>query len=217
MNRDEEIILGRAARELETGMLVNLGIGLPTKLPPLIPPEVEVTFHSENGFVGMGPPRPGGTRDDDVIDAGGRSCTLLKGAASFDSVLSFAIIRGGHLDVAVLGAFQVSVSCDLANWMIPGKLTPGMGGGMELAQKARRVIVISRHCDKKGRSKLVQRCTLPLTARGCVDTLITERALFRRIDRQMTLVSIHPDHDRDSVLGPIDGAVQIAHELEPWT
>jgi 3-oxoacid CoA-transferase B subunit len=217
MTPQEETILRRTARELRSGELVNLGIGLPTLLPPLLPPDLDVAFHSENGFVGMGVPRPGGTRDDDIIDAGGRACTLVPGAACFDSLLSFAIVRGGHLDIAVLGAFQVSLEGDLANWMIPKKLTPGMGGGMELAQKARRVIVISRHTDKQGRGKLVRRCTLPLTAPGCVDTLITERALFRRREGRMTLTSLAPGHDLESALGPLDVEVPLAQELEPWT
>jgi 3-oxoacid CoA-transferase subunit B len=218
MTEQEEIILRRAARELRSGMVVNLGIGLPTKLAALLPPELDVIFHSENGLVGLGSPRPDGGPDDDVIDAGGQSCELLPGAACFDSVMSFAIVRGGHLDVAVLGAFEVSIAGDLANWTIPGKLTPGMGGGMELAQKARRVIVVSRHVDKAGRGKLVEHCSLPLTARQCVDTLITDRAVFRRSGSagQLCLVSIHPKESRASVLGPLAVDVPVAEPLEPW-
>lgn len=194
--REERIIARRAAAELRSGMVVNLGIGLPTRIPGVLPPGVDIAFHSENGFVGMGAPVPGGTPDDDVIDAGGQACSLVPGAACFDSLLSFAIVRGGNLDVAVLGAFEVSVTGDLANWMIPGKLTPGMGGGMELAQKARRVVVVSRHLDRRGRCKVVERCSLPLTAPRCVDTLITERAVLRRAeDGRLALVSVHPDHD----------------------
>ncbi|MBD3220950.1 hypothetical protein GF314_06875, partial [bacterium] len=168
---EEDVILARAARELRSGMLVNLGIGLPTRLPAYLPDTVDVTFHSENGFVGMGAPVPGGTPDHDTVDAGGRACRVVPGAAYFDSLLSFTIVRGGNLDLAVLGAFEVSVGGDLANWKIPGKLTPGMGGAMELAQKANRLMILSRHTDKKGRGKLVERCRLPLTAAGCVDTL----------------------------------------------
>ena len=189
---DEEIILRRAARELASGMLVNLGIGLPTMLPRFLPDGLDVTFHSENGFIGMGDALADGTPDSPVIDAGGRPCTVVPGAAFFDSLLSFAIVRGGNLDLAVLGAFEVSVEGCLANWKIPGKLTPGMGGGMELAQKANRVLVLSRHLDKKGRGKLVGECSLPLTAPRCVDAMITDRAVFRRIEGRMQLVSVPP-------------------------
>ena len=216
MGTEEEIIVRRAAKEIRGGMVVNLGIGMPTFLPAVLPEGVDVIFQSENGFIGMGTPLENGTPDNDIIDAGGRACTLLKGAACFDSVTSFAIIRGGNLDMAVLGAFEVSLHGDLANWMIPGKLTPGMGGGMELAQKANHVLVVSRHLDKKGRSKIVPQCTLPLTARECVSTLVTERALFRRRDGLMTLCSVHPDHSEDSALEGIACDVRVADELEPW-
>ena len=210
-----QIIVRRAARELRSGMVVNLGIGLPTEISTAVPPGVDVMFHSENGFVGMGPPVPGGTPDHPVIDAGGQACALVPGAACFDSTLSFAIVRGGRLDLAILGAFEVSRAGDLANWMIPNRLTPGMGGAMELAQKARRVIVVSFHCDKRGRPKLVPECTLPLTAHGCVDALITERAVFRRMDGHLALTSVHPSCTVESVLAPIEAEIEVA-DLEPW-
>jgi 3-oxoacid CoA-transferase B subunit len=213
---DEAIILRRAARELRSGMLVNLGIGLPTRLPAFLAPDLDVTFHSENGFTGMGPPLAGGTPDHHTIDAGGRACTVVPGAAFFDSLLSFTIVRGGNLDLAVLGAFEVSITGDLANWKIPGKLTPGMGGAMELAQKANRVLVVSRHTDKRGRGKLVRDCTLPLTASGCVDTLITDWAVFRRRNGRLYLTSVHPDRTVETVLGCLDVAVPVLDSLEPW-
>ena len=213
---EEEIILKRAARELSAGMLVNLGIGLPTHLPRFLPPDLDVSFHAENGFVGMGEQTPGGTPDDNIIDAGGGSCQVVSGAAFFDSLLSFTIVRGGNLDMAVLGAFEVGYNGDLANWKIPGKLTPGMGGGMELAQKANHVLVISRHSDKKGRSKLVERCSLPLTAPGCVGTLVTERALFRRIDGAMTLCSLAPGDTVEAVQESLPSPVPVADEMEAW-
>lgn len=217
MNDQESAIIHRAAAELEPGMLVNLGIGLPTLIPGVLPEGFPVLFHSENGFVGMGAADPDHGRDHSLIDAGGRACTLVKGAALFDSLMSFAIVRGGRLDMAILGAFEVSIGGDLANWMIPGKLTPGMGGGMELAQKARRVVVVSRHLDKHGRGKLVERCSLPLTAPACVDTLITERAVFRKAQGRLALASVHPDHSTESALEGIDCEVpQIAGNLEPW-
>ncbi|HDR46506.1 MAG TPA: acyl CoA:acetate/3-ketoacid CoA transferase subunit beta, partial [Geoalkalibacter subterraneus] len=173
-------------------------------------------FHSENGFVGMGPPLADGTPDHHVVDAGGRAVTLRPGAACFDSVVSFGLVRGQHLDLAVLGAFQVAVNGDLANWKIPGKLTPGMGGAMELAQKARKVVVLSRHSDKLGRAKLVAQCDLPLTAAGCVDTLITERAVFRRRGDQLQLASVHPTETAESVLQSIDVEIAMDSSLESW-
>ena len=212
----EKILLGRAARELRQGMFVNLGIGLPQFLPEFLPPHLEVTFHSENGFVGMGAGNPEGTPDSDVIDAGGRACTVIRGAAFFDSLMSFTIVRGGKLDLAILGAFEVSVLGDLANWKIPGRLTPGMGGAMELAQKANRVLVISHHLDKRGRGKLVSQLSLPPTGLGCVDTLVTERAVFRRVSGHMELSSIHPDFDERSALEGISAVVPTAAVLEPW-
>lgn len=202
--------------ELRSGMVVNLGIGLPTLVPAFLPDEVEPMFHSENGFIGMGEPLPNGTPDHDVIDAGGQACEIVSGGAFFDSLTSFAIVRGGNLDVAILGAFEVSIRGDLANWKIPGKLTPGMGGAMELAQKAGRVLIISRHLDKKGRSKIVETCSLPITARGCVDTLITERAVFRKQGERLVLTSIHPEHTVDSVLDPVEVSVEVADRLELW-
>ncbi len=213
----DEIIIKRAVGELADGMLVNLGIGLPTFIPAYMPTEMDVTFHSENGFTGMGPPLPGGTPDHDVIDAGGRACTLAKGAACFDSAMSFALVRGGHVDMVVLGAFEVSVSGDLANWNIPGKLTPGMGGAMELAQKAKKVVVISRHTNRKGAAKLKKECTLPLTAPACVDTLITERGLFRRKEGLMTLTSVPPGTAPESARQGLEDIVPLADPLEEWS
>lgn len=215
MIEQEEIIVRRAAKELKQGMLVNLGIGLPTLIPSVLSPELNVTLHSENGFVGVGAPIDG-TPDNNVIDAGGRACSLQKGAACFDSVFSFSLVRGGKLDVAILGAFEVAMNGDLANWMIPGKLTPGMGGGMELAQKARKLIVLSRHADKTGTPKLLQHCSLPLTATACVDLLITEKAVFECLNNQMTLVSVHPSSTKEEILSGFSFAVPALEQLRPW-
>lgn len=213
---EEERIVRRAALEFRSGMLVNLGIGLPTLVPAHLPAGVDVMFHSENGFVGMGPALDEGTPDHDIIDAGGRACTIADGGAFFDSLMSFAIVRGGHLDLAVLGAFEVSVAGDLANWKIPGRLTPGMGGGMELAQKANQVLVITRHLDKHGRPKIVGECSLPLTARQCVDTVITERAVLRMRHGKLQVTSIHPHHTMDTVLEGMTATIGIAEPLQPW-
>lgn len=216
MSDAQKTIVSRAALELPPNGLVNLGIGMPTLIPLMLPPNHGIAFHSENGFVGVGAPLAGGTPDHDVIDAGGRASSLEVGASCFDSTMSFAIVRSGRLDAVVLGAFEVSVTGDLANWMIPGKLTPGMGGAMELAQKARRVIVLSRHTDKQGNAKLVQRCTLPLTAKGCVDTLITERALFRMKNKKMVLCSVAPQNTVADILNNLKADVCVLDNLEPW-
>lgn len=216
LSDEERVLLRRAAREVPRGALVNLGIGLPTFLPRFLPDDSEVVLHSENGFVGLGPPLDDPDPDHHVIDAGGRACTVQPGAAFFDSVMSFSIVRGGHLDLSVLGAFEVSLSGDLANWKIPGKLTPGMGGAMELAQKAKRVLVVSRHLDKKGRGKLVERCSLPLTGAACVDTLVTERAVFRRREGAMRLASVRDGLGVEDALEGVPGGVEVEPELEPW-
>jgi 3-oxoacid CoA-transferase B subunit len=216
LSEQDEIILKRAALEVPDGETVNLGIGLPTLLPVYLPAGVRVMFHSENGFLGMGKPIPGGTPDDNIIDAGGRACALVPGAACFDSVMSFTIVRGGRLGLVVLGAFEVSSAGDLANWTIPGKSTPGMGGGMEIAQKAKRVMVVTSHFDKQGKPKFVKQCSLPLTAPSCVDTLVTERAVFRRRDGRMVLSSVNPGHTQKSALEGLDFDVPVQSELEAW-
>ncbi len=218
----EGIIVRKASALLEywaekdSGISVNLGIGMPTLIPNVLSDESPIIFHSENGFLGRGIPKKEEDRDHHYIDAGGAAVELTKGSACFDSLLSFTIIRGGNLDVTVLGAFEVSMKGDLANWMIPGKLTPGMGGGMELAQKARRVVVVSRHLDKKGNGKLKTECSLPLTASGCVDHLITERAYMRRDNGQFRVVSIHPDHTPESALEGMPEELKVSDSLEAW-
>jgi 3-oxoacid CoA-transferase subunit B len=213
---EEETIVRRAALEIVSGLTVNLGIGLPTQIPRFLPAGVEPLFHSENGFTGMGPRIEHLTPDHHVIDAGGQACEIVPGGAFFDSLMSFAIVRGGNLDLAILGAFEVSVAGDLANWKIPGRLTPGMGGGMELAQKANRVLVITRHLDKRGRGKIVSQCTLPVTAHRSVDTVITERAVLRMRDGRLTMTSVHPDCTMESAMEGIDAPVGIAADPEPW-
>lgn len=159
-------------------MVVNLGIGLPGKITSQLDPELEVCLHSENGIAGAGPALPYDSADRNLIDAGGAYVSTLPGASFFDSAVSFAMVRGGRIDLAVLGALQVSRHGDLANWSIPGEFTPGVGGGMELAQKARRLLVLMKHKAKDGRPKIVEQCSLPLTAPRCVDRIITELAVF---------------------------------------
>jgi 3-oxoacid CoA-transferase B subunit len=192
-------IANRAARELRPGDVVNLGIGIPNLIPGFLGAGTEVFVHTENGLLGVGPRPDPNELDPDLIDAAKQPVTALPGAAYFDSADSFAMIRGGHVDVAVLGALQVSASGDIANWAVPGKDVLGVGGAMDLVVGARRVIVTMTATSSKGESKLVPECTLPLTARHAADVVVTELSVFRFVDGELRLTELLGDATLDSV------------------
>lgn len=169
----------RAAEEIQNGMVVNLGIGIPSLVPNHLPENLNVMFHAENGIVGMGQSPKQGEEDENLCNAGGFPVTIRPGASYCDSAVAFGMIRRGRIDLTILGALQVSEYGDLANWIVPGKKVPGMGGAMELAQKAKKVIVLMNQLDKNGQSKIVSTCTLPLTSANCVDMIITEMGVFQ--------------------------------------
>ncbi|HJL15917.1 MAG TPA: 3-oxoacid CoA-transferase subunit B [Sandaracinaceae bacterium LLY-WYZ-13_1] len=196
---DKQQMAARAAREIVPGSIVNLGIGLPTLVAGHLPDDGSVWFHSENGLLGMGAFPVEGEEDPQVINAGKQTVTVVPGGSTFDSATSFAMIRGGHVDLAVLGAMQVAKNGDLANWSIPGGKTMGIGGAMDLASGAKRILVLTRHVTKQGEPKLLEACSYPLTATGCVNRIVTDLAVLDVAGDGFSLVELAPGVDEAEV------------------
>ncbi len=212
-NEIRTFIARRAAQELHDGDVVNLGIGLPTLIPNFLPQGVNVTLQSENGMIGMCPTPEDGKEYPCVINAGGGFITTTPGASTFDSATSFGIIRGGHVDVSVLGAMQVDEQGDLANWMIPGKKTPGMGGAMDLLVGAKRVILAMEH-TAKGAPKILKKCTLPLTAKGQVNMIITEMGVMEITPEGIVLTEINPEFTVEQVQAATEATLIVSPNLK---
>lgn len=209
----KEKIARRAAQEITAGQVVNLGIGIPTLIPDFLPPDLPIIIHSENGIIGAGEIAPAADADRNLIDAGGSYISVVPGASYCDSALSFALVRGGRLDLTFLGALEVSEHGDLANWIIPGKFAPGIGGAMELAQKARRLVITTTHTTRKGEPKILKKCTLPLTASDCVKMIITELAVIAVTPSGMILKEIAEETDLETVLRATEASLTVADNL----
>lgn len=204
----QNYIAKRVALELKDGNVVNLGIGLPTRVANFLPDNVQIILQSENGFIGLGPTPDENQIDDSIVNAGGQPVTILPGGCFFDSATSFGIIRGGHVDVSVLGALQVDQKGNIANYMIPGKMVPGMGGAMDLVTGAKKVIVAMEHTSK-GAVKILRECSLPLTAVNAVDTIITEMGVIEVTEQGLVLTEINPIYSLDEILASTEADLTV--------
>jgi len=211
MANAKEIIARRVAAELKDGELVNLGIGLPTMVPNYLSPDVSIVLQSENGFVGLGPVTE---PDPDLCNAGGLPAGIIPGGATFDSFMSFSLIRGGHVDVTVLGALQVDEKGNLANWMVPGKMVPGMGGAMDLVVGAKKVIVAMEHCAKDGSPKILKNCDLPLTAKGVITLIVTELGVIRVTPEGLVLEDTAPGGTLADVIAKTEAKLTVSPSLK---
>jgi 3-oxoacid CoA-transferase subunit B len=215
LSRDQ--IAERIAREIQDGFVVNLGIGIPTLVANYIPAGTSVMLHSENGLLGMGPFPTDDEVDADLINAGKQTITTVPGASFFSSADSFAMIRGGHINLTVLGAMEVDLTGSIANWMVPGKLVKGMGGAMDLVAGAQRVIVAMQHTDKSGKSKLLKKCTLPLTGTNCIDTVVTDLGYFKIKDNKFILVERAPGVEIEQIKASTEGDLVIPEDVREIT
>lgn len=212
-----EQIAQRIAKELKDGYYVNLGIGIPTLVANYIPPNIQVVFQSENGLLGMGPFPAEHEVDPDLINAGKQTVTHIPGAAFFSSADSFAMIRGGHVDLTVLGAFEVDQAGNIASWMVPGKLVKGMGGAMDLVAGARNIIIAMSHANKQGESKILKKCTLPLTGINCVTKVVTDLAVLELRQGAFHLLEHAPDVSIDEIKKLTDAELIISPHIKPMT
>jgi acetate CoA/acetoacetate CoA-transferase beta subunit len=209
----KEMMAKRAAEEINNGNIVNLGFGIPQKVVNYIPKEKTVFLHAENGVLGAGPAPEAGKEDSDLVDSGCVPITVMPGASYFDSADSFALVRSGSLDITVLGALEVAENGDLANWMIPGGLIPGMGGAMDLARHAKEVVAVTTHTDKKGVSKLKKSCSLPLTAQKCVSLIITDIAVVKVTKDGFLLTELFEGHTAEEVIEKTEANIKVADNL----